>query len=70
MQYLSCWINTVTLEAEKELFKLIPYQRVGESGDIARVAGWLASDDSDYINGTSIYVDGGMTLYPGFATGG
>lgn len=59
-----------TPEAEKELLKLIPYRRVGETEDIARVAVWLASDDSDYINGTSIYVDGGMTLYPGFTTGG
>ena len=57
-------------EAEKELLKLIPYRRVGDTEDIARVAVWLASDDSDYINGTSIFVDGGMTLYPGFATGG
>ncbi len=59
-----------TPEAQKELLKLIPYQRVGETADIARVAVWLASDDSDYINGTSIFVDGGMCLYPGFATGG
>ena len=57
-------------EAEKELLKLIPYRRVGDTEDVARVAVWLASDDSDYINGTSIFVDGGMTLYPGFATGG
>ena len=66
-------INTAawsTPEAEKELLTLIPYRRVGEVEDIARVAVWLASDDSDYINGASIFVDGGMTLYPGFDTGG
>lgn len=66
-------INTAawkTPEAEKELLKLIPYRRVGEPDDIARVAVWLASDDADYINGASLFVDGGMTLYPGFATGG
>ncbi len=66
-------INTAawaTPEAEKELLKLIPYQRVGEPDDIARVVVWLASDDADYIHGESIFVDGGMTLYPGFATGG
>jgi glucose 1-dehydrogenase len=50
--------------------KLIPYRRIGETDDIGRVAAWLASDQADYINGTEIFVDGGMTLYPGFATGG
>ena len=59
-----------TPEAYNELMKLIPYKRIGEVDDIGRVAAWLASDNADYINGTSIYVDGGMTLYPGFATGG
>ena len=59
-----------TPEAEKALLTLIPYQRVGEPDDIARVAVWLASDYSDYITGTTIFVDGGMTLYPGFSTGG
>ncbi len=59
-----------TPEAEAELLKLIPYKRVGEPKDIATVTVWLASDESDYINGTTIVVDGGMTLYPGFATGG
>ena len=59
-----------TAQAEKELLTLIPYQRVGEPDDIARVAVWLASDYSDYITGTTIFVDGGMTLYPGFSTGG
>lgn len=57
-------------EAEAELLKLIPYKRIGETEDIARVAVWLASDEADYINGTTIYVDGGMLLYPGFSTGG
>lgn len=60
----------ITPEAEKELLKLIPYKRVGDPKDIATVAVWLSSDESDYVNGTTIYVDGGMTLYPGFATGG
>jgi glucose 1-dehydrogenase len=50
--------------------ELIPYRRIGEVDDIGSVAAWLASDQADYINGTSIFVDGGMTLYPGFATGG
>jgi glucose 1-dehydrogenase len=59
-----------TPEAEKNLLTLIPYGRVGETGDIGRAAVWLASDESDYINGTSIFIDGGMTLYPGFSTNG
>jgi len=59
-----------TQEAYAELMKLIPYKRIGEPEDIGRAAVWLASDYSDYITGTSLYVDGGMTLYPGFETGG
>ncbi|HEY2801208.1 MAG TPA: glucose 1-dehydrogenase [Chthoniobacterales bacterium] len=59
-----------TPEALKALLTLIPDQRVGEPGDIARTAVWLASDQSDYITGATLFVDGGMTLYPGFATGG
>jgi glucose 1-dehydrogenase len=66
-------INTTawsTPEAYAALMTLIPYKRIGEPEDIGRVAVFLASDLADYINGTSIFVDGGMCLYPGFATGG
>ena len=66
-------INTAaweTPEAYADLMELVPYGRIGEPEDIARAAVWLASDDSDYVIGTTLYVDGGMTLYPGFATGG
>lgn len=59
-----------TPEAYESLKTLIPYKRIGEPDDIGRVAVFLASDQADYINGASIFVDGGMTLYPGFATGG
>lgn len=59
-----------TPEAETELLKLIPYGRIGIPEDIGKAAVWLASDESEYIQGTTIFVDGGMTLYPGFATGG
>jgi glucose 1-dehydrogenase len=59
-----------TPEAYSSLMTLIPYKRIGEPEDIGRVAAFLASDQADYINGASIFVDGGMTLYPGFATGG
>lgn len=59
-----------TPEAYKDLMRLVPYNRIGEVEDIARVVVWMASDEADYINGASIFVDGGMTLYPGFSTGG
>lgn len=66
-------INTVawqTPEAYAALMTLVPYKRIGEPEDIGRAAVWLASDASDYVTGTSLFVDGGMTLFPGFATGG
>ncbi len=59
-----------TPEALNRLMKLIPYDRIGEPEDIARAAVWLASDASDYVCGATLFVDGGMTLYPGFRTGG
>jgi glucose 1-dehydrogenase len=59
-----------TPEAEQRLLRLIPYKRVGDVQDIGNVAVWLASDESDYIHGTTIFVDGGMTLYPGFEDNG
>ncbi|WP_375452888.1 SDR family oxidoreductase [uncultured Nostoc sp.] len=59
-----------TPQAEANLLKLIPAKRVGDVEDIAKAAVWLASDDSDYVNGTTLFVDGGMTLYPGFTENG
>jgi glucose 1-dehydrogenase len=59
-----------TPEAEADLLKLIPYGRVGNVEDIAHAAVWLSSDLSDYVTGTTLYIDGGMTLYPGFHEGG
>jgi glucose 1-dehydrogenase len=59
-----------TPEAYKDLMKLIPYKRIGEPEDIGQAAVWLASDYADYITGTNLYIDGGMTLYPGFEAGG
>ena len=66
-------INTAawsTKEAYESLMTLVPYKRIGEPVDIARAAVWLASDDADYVTGASLFVDGGMALYPGFASGG
>ncbi|HXV27482.1 MAG TPA: SDR family oxidoreductase [bacterium] len=59
-----------TPEAYQSLMKLIPYKRIGEPEEIGRAVVWLASDDADYVTGTSLFVDGGMTLYPGFEAGG
>ncbi len=59
-----------TQRAYQNLMTLVPYRRIGEPIDIARAAVWLASDDSDYVVGATLFVDGGMTLFPGFATGG
>jgi glucose 1-dehydrogenase len=66
-------INTAawsTAEAYNSLMTLIPYNRIGVPEDIGKLAVFLASDDSDYITGTSIFIDGGMTVFEGFATGG
>jgi len=66
-------INTAawnTPDAYADLMTLVPYKRIGEPDDIAQAAVWLASDASDYVTGATLFVDGGMTLYPGFATGG
>ena len=59
-----------TPQAYADLMTLVPYKRIGEPDDIARAVVWLASDASDYVTGATLFVDGGMTLYPGFATGG
>jgi glucose 1-dehydrogenase len=59
-----------TPAAYSDLLKLIPYKRIGEPEEIGRAAVWLASDYADYVHGISLFIDGGMTLYPGFETGG
>lgn len=63
----SVWQDEGKLE---KLLQLIPYKRMGVPEDIGSVACWLASDESEYINGTTIFVDGGMTCYPGFSANG
>jgi glucose 1-dehydrogenase len=54
----------------QDLLKLIPYGRVGEVEDIANAVVFLASDASDYIVGTTLFIDGGMSLYPEFRGNG
>src|SRR5919201_457880 len=66
-------INTAawsTPAAYDALMTLVPYDRIGEPEDIARAAVWLASDEADYVTGATLFIDGGMTLYPGFEAGG
>ncbi|MCI0755830.1 SDR family oxidoreductase [Roseomonas vastitatis] len=57
-------------EALQRLLQLIPYGRIGEPDDVAQVVTWLSSNEADYVTGTTIFVDSGMTLYPGFADNG
>jgi glucose 1-dehydrogenase len=59
-----------TQQARAALTELIPYGRIGEPADVARAAAWLASDAADYVHGATLYVDGGMMLYPAFRKGG
>lgn len=59
-----------TPEAYRDLMQLVPYKRIGETDDIGRAIVWLASDAADYVTGTTLFIDGGMTLYPGFEAGG
>ncbi|MEB7538359.1 SDR family oxidoreductase [Pantoea anthophila] len=62
--------ETTQGEAGKALLKLIPYGRIGAAEDVANAVVWLASDLSDYVHGTTLYIDGGMSLYPGFRDNG
>jgi len=61
------WSNP---DKAREVLKLVPYGRLGEPEDVAKAVLWLVSDDSDYVNGTTLFVDGGMALYPAFREGG
>lgn len=58
------------LKQLKKLLKLIPYCRIGEPEGVAKASFGLASDESDYVNGTTLFVDGGISLYPGFSENG
>lgn len=59
-----------TAEAYANLMTLVPYKRIGEPDDVAQAVAWLVSEAADYVTGTTLFVDGGMMLFPGFATGG
>lgn len=59
-----------TETAYESLMTLVPYKRIGEPDDIAQAVAWLVSDAADYVTGATLFIDGGMMLFPGFATGG
>ena len=59
-----------TPQALNSLMTLIPYNRIGQPEDVGNLAVFLASDDSDYITGSSIFIDGGMTVFESFSDGG
>jgi NAD(P)-dependent dehydrogenase (short-subunit alcohol dehydrogenase family) len=54
----------------KDLLTKIPIGRIGKPEDIAGMAVMLASDVANYVTATTVFVDGGMTDYPGFMHGG
>ena len=51
-------------KAKKKLAKLIPLQRIGRPEDVANAILFLLSDESQYITGTELIVDGGITSKP------
>jgi glucose 1-dehydrogenase len=55
-------------EKRREVEEHIPMQRAGDADEMAGVTCFLASDEAAYITGQTIFVDGGLTLYPSFAT--
>ena len=55
---------------QQDLLTKVPLQRIGQPEDIASVALFLASDFASYMTATTVFVDGGMTDYPAFASGG
>lgn len=59
-----------TPDALNSLMNLVPYNRIGQPQDIGNLAVFLASDLADYITGASMFVDGGMTTFESFSTGG
>ena len=54
----------------RDLLTKIPVGRMGETKEIAELAALLVSDAASYVTGTTVYVDGGMTLYANFERGG
>lgn len=53
-------------DARQITLKQIPMGRIGRAEEVANAVAFLASDKASYITGTTLYVDGGMTLYSSF----
>jgi glucose 1-dehydrogenase len=60
------WIDDP--EKRRQVEEHIPMRRAGDADEMAGVTAFLASDDAAYITGQTIFVDGGLTLYPSFLT--
>lgn len=56
-------------EAKQQTLNMIPMDYIGKPEEVAAAAAWLASSEASYVTGTTLYVDGGMTLYPSFEKG-
>lgn len=53
----------------QQTVNMVPMDRIGRPDEVAAAAAWLASDQSSYVTGITLFVDGGMTLYPAFKDG-
>src|ERR671910_328615 len=60
------WIDDPVKRAQVE--EHIPMRRAGDAGEMAGVTAFLASDLAAYITGQTLFVDGGLTLFPSFST--
>ncbi|WP_413628282.1 glucose 1-dehydrogenase [Fructilactobacillus vespulae] len=55
--------------AYAETASMVPMGRIGKPEEVSAGAAWLASDESSYVTGQSLFIDGGMVLYPAFQDG-
>jgi glucose 1-dehydrogenase len=53
-------------EQKQAVLEEIPLGRWGQVPDVAQAIAWVASEQASYVTGTTLFVDGGMTLYPKF----
>lgn len=53
-------------EKRREVEEQVPWGRLGQPDEIAAAIAWLAGPEAEYVVGSTLFVDGGMTLYPRF----